>query len=216
MSDKDRADEKKAYADALAQLSNLQSRFDVSEVERDEHKTRADKAEGEVDTLRERVTVLEAARADDKSEDLLLTIKGLNAQLEAEKSARMDAESPERLVEAVKARVALETSVLAVFGDNDRSRMDGSSDRAVMELVIHKLHNAKIDEDKSDDYVRARFDAAVEGFMCGAKALANIRQAATPDSNKPEGERVDARSARQKMVDRNRNAWQPKPADASA
>lgn len=218
MSDeKTRADKAElALTDALGRLSSANASVAALTDERDEHKSRADSAQGEVDTLRERITAMEAERTDDKTEELQLTIKGLNTQILKEKNRADAAEDPQRLVDAVTARVALETSVLAVYGDNDRTRMDKASDREVMELVIHKLHNAKIDEDKSDDYVRARFDAAIEGFMAGSEALANVRQAATPGS-RPENERADAKSSRQQMVERNRNAWKPadpKPAEA--
>ena len=202
-------DNQAALADALAKISALEAQAGALKIERDEQKTRADKAQGEVDSLKTRVDSLEKARAADDSDSLRLTVQGLNTQLAAEKRARADAEDPAKLRTAVRARVDLETRALAVFGDKDRTRVDAMSDREVMVAVVEKLHNASIESGKSDDYVRARFDAAVEGFAAGAKALANLRESAAPEKQE---QRVDARTAREQMIARNRDAWKQAPA----
>jgi len=152
------------------------------------------------------------ARIDsDKSDDYVSA--RFDAVVEACDQARADSdEDPDKQRrEDVAARVKLETSALAALGETDRERFDGKTDREVMVDVIKSLNETEIDSDKSDDYVRARFDAAVERFHAGHKALANMRRNTDPNP----GARSDAtQTAREKMIEANRNAWKRPTAKA--
>jgi hypothetical protein len=81
----------------------------------------------------------------------------------------------------------------------------------MVEVIKHLNSAAEIDADKSDDYVQARFDASVERYFAGSQALGNMRRAADPQP----GARTDAtKSAREKMIEANRNAWKRSTAQA--
>lgn len=186
-------------------LATEKTRADNAERARDEEKARADKAEGALESLREEVEALRKTRDDggDEVEKLREQVVGLTAKLTEEKTRADRAESPERLRAAVDQRVRIEGAAAAVLGDRyDAARY---SDREIMDAVVEKLHGAGIPKDKSDDYARARFDAALEGFRAGELALAALRATARTEE-KP---RMDARAAREAMVARNRGAWRP-------
>jgi hypothetical protein len=68
-----------------------------------------------------------------------------------------------------------------------------------MRAVLEKLHGP-IPRDRSEEYLRARFDAAVEGYFAGEAALARAREAVRIDTEKSR----DALSAREKMIAFNR------------
>lgn len=201
-----------ANTELLANNSNLQSRLDAAEKDRDGHKSRADSAEGEVVSLRHQIEELEKRLDGDDRAELQSTIEGLNLQLGKERKAREDAESPERLREGVRARVSLEASALGALGEKDRARFDDKTDREVMTIVLQELQGTKVEDKKSDDYVRARYDAAVESYFRGKRALENFRRVADPEPSK----RVDSLTPRQKMIKRNQNAWRKQPASAEA
>jgi hypothetical protein len=191
---------------ALAQNAALTAELEKLREDADEEKARADRAEGELATARHRMDELSKERADAVEVDKLRkTIKGLTTQIQREKQARLDAESPERLRKAVQDRVTLEGKALAVLGD--QVRLDAMSDRQVMVAVIENLQGATITDKDSDDYVRARFDSATESYQRGSDALAKLREASEARVNERRHERTDAASARQKMIDRNQNAW---------
>ena len=86
----------------------------------------------------------------------------LQADLDKEKKLRTDASDPAKLRELVKARVALERSATKVLGEQHDLTFDSLTDREIQEKVILHVHkDAKLDE-KSLDYVAARFDSVVE------------------------------------------------------
>lgn len=199
--------------DLTAQIAAQSARADVLETELAETKKRADSAEGALDAERQKVSALEKQRADDAAESpakLKEQIRILSGKITRLEKERNDAQSPDRLRAAVKERVHLETNALIVLG-GERSRFDEKSDRDLMCEVIEKLHGTQIPKERSDDYVRARFDAAIEGFKAGAAALERVRETSAPDKETPEDkERKDTRTAREKFLQEQNEAWKKK------
>jgi len=135
------------------------------------------------------------ARADKADEDLA-----------EERKQREDSASPEKVRDLVKGRVALETTAAKVLAD-DTIKLDEMSDGDIKKAVVLKVSpgaKERLDnggKEVEGAYLEARFDAAVDTW--------NAEQAAKP---KPShivrgaaggGERLDARSARKRMVDDN-------------
>lgn len=199
-------DSTEALAGALSQVTAQTLRADNAERERDEQRQRADKAEGEANGLRTTVEQLKQRNDSLQAADpdgLRRQIAVLTEQLKQAQKARTDAESPARLREAVKARVALEGAAVMVLGD--KFNIDGLTDRAVRVAVVEKLHGVTLGADKSDDYIKARFDTAIEGYAAGSQALARVQEVVN-------AQREDAApklSARDEMIKRNQNAWKP-------
>lgn len=165
-----------------------------------EMRVRAETAEGEAKSLRiaieEKDKRLDAAK---DAEDLQAQVASLKAALAVSEKARLDAESPERLHAAVKARVSIETAASQILGE--KARLD-VSDRELMVHVIEHLQGAsEITNDTPDAYIRARFDGAVSVALRGRKTLAQITQLARQDAAQP----VNAQTARERMIARNRN-----------
>lgn len=134
---------------------------------------------------------LDAARADadalrkerdDVRADLAEAKKNVD-KLEAERdAARSDADKAKKALEDQKAsedaridaRIALLDSARTVLGKDFDAK--GKSDREVREAALVKLDpNAKFDG-KSDDYVAARFDLAVEGAKKDDAAVGAVNQ----------------------------------------
>lgn len=196
-------------ATAAQQLSTEKTRADSAEKAAGDEKLRADQAEGTIVTLRAQIKELTEGRIDSgEIEKRDVTIVGLQRKLAEEKTRADNAESPERLRTAVKARVALETAAAAVMGND--VKMDGFSDRDLMDLVIEKLLGEKSNPERSDDYARACFDTAVQGYMGGKDAMQRLREVVVPQP--ADLSRIDSKSARQAMIDRNRNASKPRNA----
>lgn len=196
--------------EAASQVAASSSRADAAEAELAEAKARADRAEGELEGVRTRLTVLESSRSDEEDPvKLQAIIKALTAKISSmeQNRARFDADEPDRLRTAVRNRVKVESAAAAVLGGHQV--FDTMDDRMLMVAVVEKLHGVSIPSEKSDDYVRARFDAAIEGFHAGAEALSQL-QAVVHGKSKNEQDRGTSQSAREAMVERNRNAWQKK------
>lgn len=110
------------------------------------------------------------ARADDaaeKQKKLDEEMKGLPAKLKAEAKARADLEHT--------AREAL----------GEKAKLDGLTDRQVREKVVSQLTGAKC-EGKSDAYVEARFDAAIEAFEEADEVRADDSSAGSDDAGDDE------------------------------
>lgn len=186
--------------EALNQVAVEQLRADQAEQATITEKARADAAAGERDSLKEKLKESEKARLDASNVDVA-KLQNQNKVLIMQNSAlktRLDAaESPEKIRGLVKDRVALETKAVVVLGD--KVRMDEMDDRTLMATVVEKLQGTSL-EGKSLDYVRARFDSAVESHAAGAAAIDRVREL-VDNKTKKDGERHDARSARQKFLD---------------
>lgn len=191
-------------AAAATQLATETTRADNAEKSLTEAKSRADAAEGRAASLEAQLKAAQESRIDSgEVEKRDATITVLQSKLAGEKSRADRAEDPKRLQEAVRARVKLETSAAAVLGAD--TKMDGFTDRELMEVVIEKLTGSKTPSEKSDEYARACFDTAVDGYFGSHQAMAMLR---VKSSYVPEV-RADSKSARDKMVERNRQGAKP-------
>ncbi len=193
---------KEAMEAALVQSNSSRLRADKAEADLLDAQKRADKAEGELESVRVKLTTLEKLREDEQPQEKQAVINGLQSQLAALNKARNDelVAAPLKLREAVKARVALESSAAMVLTGQ---RLDDLDDRQIMTAVVQKLHGVTIDDKRSEDYVRARFDAAVEGFQSGAKAIDFVREL----NHEKRQDEAPRKSPRELMVERNTSAW---------
>lgn len=177
-----------------------------------------DKKDREILAERQRATAAkekaqtETARADAADEKAV----------EAEK-ARADAADPEKVREAVKARVALEVDARKVVGEKDADgkeiKLDGKTDEEIYKLVVG---HAKPDldlEGAGPAYIKARFDIAVED---ADKADPKDKPNAGLNRVRQAERRIDAddnpvETARLKMLADNATAWTRSPrADKNA
>lgn len=106
---------------------------------------RADKAEAQVLDETKRADKAEAERDDAKER--------------ADKAEAERKDAADGLGDKIKARIELCTKAAKVL---DAADLSNKTDREVKVAVIAKITGAEIADAKSDDYVDARFDAAVE------------------------------------------------------
>ncbi|MBA3841188.1 MAG: DUF2213 domain-containing protein [Actinobacteria bacterium] len=122
-------------------------------------------------------------------------LDSLTEELKNEKKARTDAASATPSL--VRARVELETKSGPILGA--AVKLDALDDRAIHLAVIKQVTGADVAADKSNDYVAARFDAAVErvgastAVMQGAMSVINQGRA---DASLAESPAEKARIAR--------------------
>lgn len=147
------------------------------------------------------------ARADKAEEELTKLKKDTDEKL-----------SDAAISKRVKDRVKLITDAYTVLGEKDDAgkeiKLDDLSTVDIQKTVIAKVFpEAKLD-DQSEDYVKARYDSALD------TAKKDAKNEPTPPKKHPAGHfrnpRTDgartAEQARKDMVERNRNAWkQEKP-----
>lgn len=185
---------------ALADSAAQKARADALEDELASEKSRADAAEGACDALKAQLAeTMTAIRTDGPAlSDLENQVKVLIMQVGALKDDLSVANDPGRRRADVRARVKLETAAAAILGD--KFNADSMDDKEILHFVLEKLHGP-IPKDRSEEYLRARFDAAVEGYFASEAALARARDALRVD----EAHRADSRTAREKMVQYNRN-----------
>lgn len=181
---------------ALAALAAAQEKFGAE-------KARADAAEAKV----ARFDTLTAERDD------------LKDRLAKAEKARTDAEAgvPAR----VKARVALETAAREILGRTDAEdeggelKFDDKSDREIKLAVIKHVTDADCDVDasgakRSDEYVNARYDAAVERASASAdtfRAANDIIAGNHTHMDALDAERAKTDKAREEMLRANREGW---------
>jgi len=135
------------------------------------------------------------------------------------KIALDEANDPKRLDGLVTERVALVTAARRVLGAD--VKLDGKSDREIMIETIRKDADDFDAEGKSDDYVRAYFEASTKsakrhdeggtGIGAARSAAADAvkkdgRKDAADNDDDDEQDRHDAEAARQRMIDHNRDA----------
>jgi len=153
---------------------------------------RQDSAQAEFDKLQ--------GRFDAQTEKLTETEKALK-----------EATDPERFDSAVDARVALLGQAKKVLGDE--AEVKGTK-REIMEQTLRHDNKDRSFEGKSDDYVESRFDALLEGWdekraedtKLKARCDAHVSKAGQP-GDKQKDDRFDSNAARQRMLDRHRDAW---------
>ena len=172
---------KKALADLAVQMvknSELQSRLDAANTENEKLKKAQTEAQSRLDAV--------TAERDAAKETA-----------EKERKARLDADSIR--MDAARARIKLE-EVAGRYLRNDAGESDdvsNKSDNEIRTAVIEKI-TGKSMEGKSEAYVSARFDAALEMDADGEAALANVNGAV----NHP-----DARADGTSEVEKARAAW---------
>jgi hypothetical protein len=122
-------------------------------------------------------------------------------EMEAYKAKHND----ESIREAAKARVALERAATKVVGDE--ADFDGKTDREIQESVVKAVHKDADMTDKSDVYVQARFDAAIEVHQAHIDASANQRKVAgvKADASKNEDPRQKAMEDMKNQYKRGKN-----------
>lgn len=115
-----------------------------------------------------------------------------------EKMKEMEGERSDAAIAAkVKARMELERKATKIVGDD----VGELTDRQLIEKVILSKHDGLDLASKSDDYVRARFDAIVE--VAESKVAKQIQVTAS----KVDGDRVDGEKAKSEAIGALMNAW---------
>ncbi len=120
---------------------------------------------------------------------------GLAGDLAKSEAARKDAEDPAKLRARISARVALETEARRHVGE---AKIDQMSDTEIKLAVLAKLNPEFKPEGRSDDYVQARFDHAVES--ASKKPLSDVRAAAVGASETKADAEFDSGAARARMI----------------
>ena len=180
--------------DAVKERPMRKIKIDGVEYEVTEQVAQALDKEREAQAAREKTMKADADKATARADQA-------EGDLAKERAARKDAEDPAKLREKIAARVALEQVAAKHLGAD--AKLDAMSDREVKVAVIKKLAGADLGADRSDDYVAARFDAAVGDV--GAQSLDAARAAAERASSAA-AERPDLK-ARKDADEHARNLW---------
>jgi hypothetical protein len=123
--------------------------------------------------------------------------------LAVEKKAHADALAPEKISEAVNARLALERAAAPILGDE--VKVDGMDDVAIKRaVVLHLAKDAELTKSRLDAcdaaYLQARYDAAVEAYEPKPEPNAGLGAVKAAGG----GERADAAdSAQARMAQHN-------------
>lgn len=141
-------------------------------------------------------------------EELQGKLDGVTAQRD-ELKEKLDAEtSAEALQAKIAARVALETASRKVLGDEEK--FDSLSDHELRCKVVSHGRELNLDG-KSEEYVLGMFESVVEIAKSVEKkadgSISRVREASAEGSGKSTDERFDSDAARQRMLERNRNAY---------
>lgn len=195
---------KKQIEELTLALAREKARADALTQERDDARKRADAASGAADELPKlRDQVADARKRADAVAGLEAQVAELKAEVEAGKAKLAEANDPKRRADEVKERIHLETVARAILGQD--ARLDDFTDVELMRSCLDKLGRG-VSKDVSPDYLRARFDAAAENHAAQGEAL---KRAGTiiAGGQRREEQRNDARSAREKFVESQQNAW---------
>jgi len=148
--------------------------------------------------------ILDSAKAEVRADKAEAEAKAEKARADKAEGERDDlkakadsADKPEDIEAKVNAMVELRCDAAKVLTDFD---FKGKTEREIKVAVIEAISSAKLDADKSDDYVNARYDAALET----AKATKKVAKG----SDKAPDSRVDSeQDARAKMIERNKKLY---------
>lgn len=160
----------------------------------------APEVERHISKQAERIDAVEAEVAEAKkaAETEKAKADAATEELDKLKAERTD----EAIAAAAKARIDLERSAVKVLGDS--AELEGKSDREIRESVVLAVHkDAKLGE-QSDDYVAARFDAALETAVNYDKAGDEQRKVAAKRSDAAP---TDLDSQRNDAASAMRNQW---------
>lgn len=110
----------------------------------------------------------------------------LEATLATERKARTDAEDPEKIKKAVKARLDLERSASAVLKG---VKLDALSDAEIMTQVVTKVYPTMAEKMKTAEaaYVQASFDMAIAAPVQTSEGLTRARQGEDPTTVRADG-----------------------------
>lgn len=159
------------------------------------------------DSVKALETELAAARK--QTEQLTARADALAEQLKT-KDGEL-AKAPERIRAEIAARMGLEAKARGVLGPE--TKLDSMSDKDMKLAVLAKLVPDFKPDGKSDDYVSARFDIAIEQKATQDSSLARARAAVSGSgSGTHQDGPANIAEARAKMIESNRNAWRPKSA----
>lgn len=179
----------------------------------DSEKERADRAERELAQAR---GALDAAKKDaELSQSAVALAQARADKAEADVKTAQAKRNLDQEVEyqaSVAARGELLTKAGAILGYADRSK---KSDREVMCDVIKRVHDVDVDAKESIDYVRARFDAAIERAIDVAKSREGFRQSLNQmrvdaDKRSTVSGAEAEKAAQDEMTARAATAWMPK------
>ena len=171
-----------------------------------------------------------AEEEEEKKKAAFLEKMKAKSDADDERIKKLDAENkalPGKVAAELKARMELETSAKSVLGS--KAKLDALTDRDVKAAVLKKTNpDLKLDG-KSDEYVNARFDMALEQAAeeteDGSETEDGIHAArrVVVDSDDADGEpgdpademtdaeananHTDSATAHEAMMHRNRNAW---------
>lgn len=145
----------------------------------------------------------QATSAAAEKETLTAKVDGLEAEVKQLKTRNDSAGTP-KMAELVKARIAIEKVAEKVGVE----KFDSLSDLDLKKAVIVK-HDADADlAGKSNEYIDARFDVTTSAIKNSDERAGAIGG----KLNNRKTEVMDSSSARQKMIERQQNAWKGKEA----
>lgn len=203
-----RSDEERALLEvAGTELAAARLRADTAEKKLTTETARADAAEGAYEATLAKLEKAEGNLRDDaliaekdaEIERLVRQVDDLRDDLDA-------ALAPARVDALVRERARIERAAGPILG---LDKMDGITDRDLMVAVVERLQGEPC-KDKSQDYVKARFDVAIQSHARGARALDSLREL-VPLERTPRGDRqpVAQKSARDRYLDGQQNGWKP-------
>lgn len=155
-------------------------------------KARADAAEGALKEVSAKVAAAEA-----KADTAQAKADAAMADLAGEKKARLD--SVEATKAEIRSRIELERTAGDVLGTG--VKLDGVKDTEIKVQVLSRLDADFVAAGKSEAYVAARFDIAMEKYRAENPALDALRvAAAAPGKPAP---RLDDDSPRKEFMKKN-------------
>lgn len=185
--------------DAVAKMiADLKGKLD--EFGSDKDKEKDDKAKKDA-------VIVELSDALKEATSKLDEVQGRLDALEATKQEKQD-EAPDAVQVEIEARLDALEKVQAMTGE----RLDGGSKltvRQIQETGIAKKFPKLELEGKSDEYIQAVFDTALETRV---DTTAKLREAAAGEKDKHDEDPIEA--ARKRAHERLTTAWQPKGAKA--
>ena len=134
------------------------------------------------------------------------------ALAKAEKAEKLRVDGEKAGKAAAKARVALEEKAVKVLRC-DAADVENKTDLELKVEMIEKLTGKELDatKAKSEAYVEARYDAAIDAEGEADEAIADVRTAVRESGSARHDSGEDtATKAREDMIKERQNAWMPK------
>ena len=158
----------------------------------------------------------ELAAKRDELQKSLDELQGKHDALTSETEELKKVDNADAIAQGVKARVALVESVKPMLSEEDAKRADEMTD-AELRIAAIKATDEKFDakdedgKDRSEDYLKARFDAAAVAFekSDAAKKKQGAAVVGTGKGRK-DGDEIDLDEKRQDMMDREDGKKKPK------